>query len=63
MSAQEAPAVPQAAAGSAPVVNTSTIDGTKVAIKEPQKKHKHHKRDVIDNLEIEPRQILQRRRD
>jgi len=42
----------------------SAGDTTRVAVKDTQKKHhKHHKRNVIDNLETEPRQILMRRRD
>ena len=61
LSSPQAPAA-QAAAASTPIVSSS-IDGSKLAVKEPEKKHRHHKRNVIDALEIEQRMILRRRRD
>jgi len=67
LSTPEAPAsaVVQASApaSSNTTSTTSAASATRAAVKVPEKKHKHHKRDVIDTLEIEPRQILQRRRD
>jgi hypothetical protein len=56
---------PQPAAASPTVVSNSlaSTDVTKAAAKEPEKKHRHHKRSVVDALEVEPRMILTRRRD
>ncbi|HEV8605302.1 MAG TPA: lamin tail domain-containing protein [Tepidisphaeraceae bacterium] len=65
-----APVAPAAAETIAPQAVSTTASGSKAAVKAPggqstkKKKHqRHHKRSVIDALEIEPRMILQRRRD
>ena len=68
LSAPQSPAsvavAPQPAAASPAIVTSATTtNATKVAVKEPEKKHRHHKRNVIDALEVEPRMILSRRRD
>jgi hypothetical protein len=62
LSAPRAPAT-EVVQASAPVASDAA-SVSKAAVKVPEKKnHRHHKRNVIDNLEIEPRHILQRKRD